>query len=96
MFDNNKDKKVELKVGPLFTKADTVRDTVTGTVFNKNNWVEVDAEVADRLLSNNMGVLITNDSDFDVEDNETSENIGDDSEVPQEGEIFEDSIIEEE
>ena len=60
---NNKDKqkedsKVEIKVSPLFTKADTVRDTVTGIIFTSSNWVEVEAKDAERLLNNTMDIFI--------------------------------------
>ena len=44
--DKQKDSKVELKVSPLFTKADTVRDTVTGITFTIGELVEVEAKDA--------------------------------------------------
>ena len=37
-------KKMKIKVSPLFTKADTVRDTVTGITFTSSSWVEVDVK----------------------------------------------------
>ena len=104
---NNKDKqkedsKVEIKVSPLFTKADTVRDTVTGITFTSSKWVEVEAKDAERLLSNNMDIFIKNtkedeaeldEADSTVEDDEAVEDIEDTIEESHEDEtIFEDSI----
>ena len=103
---NNKDKqkdnsKVEIKVSPLFTKADTVRDTVTGIIFTSSKWVEVEAKDAERLLNNNMDIFIKNEEDDEaldeadstVEDDEAVEDIEDTIEESHEDEtIFEDSI----
>jgi hypothetical protein len=104
---NNKDKqkedsKVEIKVSPLFTRADTVRDTVTGITFTSSKWVEVEAKDAERLLSNNMDIFIKNteedeaeldEADSTVEDDEAVEDIEDTIEESHEDEtIFEDSI----
>ena len=100
--DKHKDSKVELKVSPLFTKADTVRDTVTGITFTIGAWVEVEAKDAERLLNNNMNIFIVNDekgeaeldeADSTVEDDEAVEDIEDTTEESHEDEtIFEDSI----
>lgn len=102
---NNKDKqqdsKVEIKVSPLFTKADTVRDTVTGITFTSKAWVEVEAKDAERLLNNNMDIFIKNEEDKSaldeadsaVEDDEAVEDNEDTIEESHEDEtIFEDSI----
>ena len=59
---------MNIKVSPLFTKADTVRDTVTGITFTSTQWVEVDVKDGERLLSNNMDIFIADD--VEVEDNE--------------------------
>ena len=87
-------KKKNIKVSPLFTKADTVRDTVTGITFTSNSWVEVDVKDGERLLENNMDIFISDD--VEVEDNEADANIGDDTVDSSEEDIFEDIVIEEE
>jgi hypothetical protein len=78
----------------LFTKADTVRDTVTGITFTSSSWVEVDVKDGERLLENNMDIFIVDDEP--VEDNEADSNIGDDAVDSSEEDIFEDIVIEEE
>jgi hypothetical protein len=78
----------------LFTKADTVRDTVTGITFTSTQWVEVDVKDGERLLENNMDIFIVDDEP--VEDNEADSNIGDDAVDSSEEDIFEDIVIEEE
>lgn len=85
---------MKIKVSPLFTKADTVRDTVTGITFTSTQWVEVDVKDGERLLSNNMDIFIVDDEP--VEDNEADSNIGDDAVDSSEEDIFEDIVIEEE
>ena len=87
-------KKLKIKVSPLFTKADTVRDTVTGITFTSTQWVEVDVKDGKRLLENNMDIFIVDDES--VEDNEADWNIGDDAVDSSEEDIFEDIVIEEE
>ena len=85
---------MKIKVSPLFTKADTVRDTVTGITFTSTQWVEVDVKDGERLVSNNMDIFIIDDES--VEDNEADLNIGDDTVDSSEEDIFEDIVIEEE
>ena len=85
---------MKIKVSPLFTKADTVRDTVTGITFTSAQWVEVDVKDGKRLLENNMEIFIVDDEP--VEDNEADSNIGDDAVDASEEDIFEDIVIEEE
>jgi len=85
---------MKIKVSPLFTKADTVRDTVTGITFTSSSWVEVDVKDGERLLENNMDIFIVDDEP--VEDNEADSNIGDDTVDSSEEDIFEDIVIEEE
>ncbi len=87
-------KKMKIKVSPLFTKADTVRDTVTGITFTSSSWVEVDVKDGERLLSNNMDIFISDDAS--EEDNESDSNIGDDTVDSSEEDIFEDIVQEEE
>ena len=87
-------KKMKIKVSPLFTKADTVRDTVTGITFTSSSWVEVDVKDGERLLSNNMDIFIADDES--VEDNEADANIGDDNVDSLKEDIFEDIVTEEE
>lgn len=85
---------MKIKVSPLFTKADTVRDTVTGITFTSSSWVEVDVKDGERLLENNMDIFIVDDES--VEDNEADANIGYDTVDSSEEDIFEDIVIEEE
>ena len=85
---------MNIKVSPLFTKADTVRDTVTGITFTSTQWVEVDVKDGERLLANNMDIFISDD--VEVEDNEADANIGDDTADSSEEDIFEDIVQEEE
>ncbi len=87
-------KKMKIKVSPLFTKADTVRDTVTGITFTSSSWVEVDVKDGERLLSNNMDIFIADDEP--VEDNEADSNIGYDNVDSLKEDIFEDIVTEEE
>ena len=85
---------MKIKVSPLFTKADTVRDTVTGITFTSSSGVEVDVKDGERLLSNNMDIFIADD--VPVEDNEADADIGYDAVDSSEEDIFEDIVIEEE
>tara|TARA_X000000368_G_scaffold144692_1_gene114054 strand:- start:180 stop:509 length:330 start_codon:yes stop_codon:yes gene_type:complete len=87
-------KKMNIKVSPLFTKADTVRDTVTGITFTSTQWVEVDVKDGERLLENNMDIFIADD--VEVEDNEADANIDDDTVDSSNEDIFEDIVTEEE
>ena len=85
---------MKIKVSPLFTKADTVRDTVTGITFTSSSWVEVDVKDGERLLENNMDIFIADD--VSEEDNESDTNIGDDTVDSSQEDIFEDNIVIEE
>ena len=85
---------MNIKVSPLFTKADTVRDTVTGITFTSSSWVEVDVKDGERLLENNMDIFISDD--VSEEDNESDANIGDDAADTSNEDIFEDIVQEEE
>ena len=42
-------KKIQVKVNPLLLDKSTVRDTVSGIQFNHNDWVEIDADIWERL-----------------------------------------------
>ena len=84
---------MKIKVSPLFSKADTVRDTVTGLTFTSKEWVEVDVKDGERLVKNNMNIFIVDDES--VEDNEADSNIGTDTVDSSDEDIFED-ILEEE
>ena len=86
-------KTMKIKVSPLFTRADTVRDTVTGITFTSKEWVEVDVKDGERLVKNNMNIFIIDDES--VEDNEADSNIGTDTVDSSDEDIFED-ILEEE
>jgi len=85
---------MKIKVSPLFSKADTVRDTVTGLTFTSKEWVEVDVKDGERLVKNNMNIFIVDDES--VEDNEADSNIGDDTVDSSQEDIFEDIVTEEE
>jgi len=77
-------KKIEVKVNPLLLDKSTVRDTVSGILFNHNDWVEVDMDIWERLKDakykqgkSKVSVLICNDEEPDdspvEEDNEPTE-----------------------
>jgi hypothetical protein len=87
-------KKMKIKVSPLFTKAETVRDTVTGITFTTSSWVEVDVKDGERLLENNMNIFIVDDEP--VEDNEADSDMGYDAVDSLKEDIFEDIVTEEE
>ena len=85
--------KMKIKVSPLFSKANVVRDTITGITFTSKEWVEVDVKDGERLLKNNMNIFIVDEDS--VEDNEADSNIGYDTVDSSDEDIFED-ILEEE
>ena len=99
MFKNNdkqkEDSKVEIKVSPLFTKADTVRDTVTGIVFTSGAWVEAEAKDAERLLNNNMDIFIVNDEEDDTALDEADSTVEDDEAVEDNEDTIEESHVDE-
>lgn len=83
-----KNKKVEVKMNPLLNKS-VVRDTVSGILFNSEEWVEIDSDIWKRLKENryNQGgerisVLISNEEEPDdnsaEEDNESVEEVVED------------------
>ena len=69
-------------VNPLLLDKSTVRDTVSGIQFNHNDWVEIDADIWERLKDakykqgkSKVSVLICNDEEPDdspVEDDKDS------------------------
>lgn len=85
---------MKIKVSPLFTKADTVRDTVTGITFTSTQWVEVDVKDGERLVSNNMDIFIVDDQEED--DKKSFWKNGSGKVDSSKEDIFEDSILEEE
>jgi hypothetical protein len=65
-------KKIKAKVNPLLLEKTTVRDTVTGIVFNHNSWVEIDKVVWERLSEatykqgkQKISVLIADEEELD-------------------------------
>jgi len=65
-------KKIKAKVNPLLLEKTTVRDTVTGIVFNHNSWVEIDEVVWERLSEatykqgkQKISVLIADEEELD-------------------------------
>ena len=65
-------KKIKAKVNPLLLEKTTVRDTVTGIVFNHNSWVEIDKVVWERLSEatykqgkQKISVLIADEDELD-------------------------------
>lgn len=65
-------KKIKAKVNPLLLEKTTVRDTVTGIVFNHNSWVEIDKVVWERLSQatykqgkQKISVLIADEEELD-------------------------------
>jgi nitrogen regulatory protein PII-like uncharacterized protein len=84
-------KKIKAKVNPLLLEKTTVRDTVTGTVFNHNDWVEIDEVVWERLAEatykqgrTKIAVLISDTDEDELddfsaeEDNESVEEVVED------------------
>jgi len=75
-------KKIQVKVNPLLLDKSTVRDTVSNIQFNHNDWVEIDADIWERLKDakykqgkSKVSVLICNDEEPDdspVEDDKDS------------------------
>ena len=75
-------KKIQVKVNPLLLDKSTVRDTVSDIQFNHNDWVEIDADIWERLKDakykqgkTKVSVLICNDEEPDdspVEDDKDS------------------------
>jgi len=75
-------KKIQVKVNPLLLDKSTVRDTVSDIQFNHNDWVEIDADIWERLKDakykqgkSKVSVLICNDEEPDdspVEDDKDS------------------------
>lgn len=65
-------KKIKVKINPLLLEKTTVRDTVTGTVFSHNGWVEIDMAVWERLKeatykqgTQKISVLIADEEELD-------------------------------
>ena len=65
-------KKIKVKVNPLLLDKTTVRDTVSGIVFNHNSWIEVDMDIWERLKdarykqgSAKIAVLIADEEELD-------------------------------
>ena len=82
-------KKIKVKINPLLLEKTTVRDTVTGTVFGHNGWVEIDMAVWERLKeatykqgTQKVSVLIADEEELDEspaeDDNESVEEIVED------------------
>lgn len=107
MFGNKEqeNKVVKVKVNQLFGRAQ-VRDTVTGKIFTKDAWVEIESEVWDRLKENNFtlngenhSLLVLNEEVAEEQDNDASDDYVDDSDIEDDafnGSVLQDTEVEEE
>ena len=82
----NKKNKVKVKINVLLNNT-AVKDTVSGIQFNKDEWVEIDSDIWDRLKDNvyNQGgtrvkVLISDDEPEEIESVEDNEAVVEDVE----------------
>lgn len=82
----NKKNKVKAKINVLLNKT-AVKDTVSGIQFNKDEWVEIDSDIWDRLKDNvyNQGgtrvkVLISEDEPEEIESVEDNKAVVEDVE----------------
>ena len=107
MFGKNEqeNKQVKVKLNPLFDKANSARDVVTGIVFQSNEWVVVESSDWDRLKDKSWTLdgksyplLIVDEEVAEEEDNDTSDDyVGSDvEEIAENGSVLQDTEVEEE
>jgi len=108
MFGKNEQEnsKVKVKLNPLFDKANSARDVVTGIVFQSNEWVVIESSDWDRLkektwtlAGKSYPLLIEVDEEVaEEEDNDTSDDyVGSDVEdFAENGSVLQDTEVEEE
>ena len=107
MFGKNEqeNKKVNVKLNPLFNKANSARDVVSGKVFQTGQWVEIESSDWDRLKDKtwtldgkSYPLLILEEEVAEVEDNDASDDyVGSDVEdLAENGSVLQDTEVEEE
>jgi len=101
----NKEVKYEVKLHPLFNKANTARDVVSGKTFQTNNGTVIESKDWDRLKEKtwtldgkSYPLLIEADSESPVEDNEAEDAPweADVEEIAENGSVLQDTEVEEE
>lgn len=100
-----KDSKVKVKINPLFSQ-NKAKDVVTGVMFSQNEWVEIESKDWDRLKEKtwtlggkSYPLLISDEEVAEEEDNETSDDYVDGSDIEDfasEGSVLQDTEVEEE
>jgi hypothetical protein len=98
--------KVKVKLNPLFNKANSARDVVSGKVFQTGEWVEIESSDWDRLKEKSWTLdgkayplLIEVDEEVaEEEDNDASDDyVGKDIEdFALDGSVLQDTEVEEE
>lgn len=108
MFGKNEqeNKKVKVKLNPLFNKANSARDVVSGQVFQTGEWVEIESKDWDRLkdkswtLDGKAYPLLIADTEevTEEEDNDASEDYVDEDieDFADNGSVLQDTEVEEE
>ena len=108
MFGKNEqeNKNVKVKLNPLFDKANSARDVVTGIVFQSNEWVVVESSDWDRLKDKtwtldgkSYPLLIVDEEVAEEEDNDTSDDYVDNTDIEdfaENGSVLQDTEVEEE
>lgn len=108
MFGNKEqeNKKVKVKLNPLFNKANSARDVVSGQVFQTGEWVEIESKDWDRLkdkswtLDGKAYPLLIVDSEevAEEQDNDASEDYVDEDskDFADNGSVLQDTEVEEE
>ena len=100
-----KDDKVKVKIHPLFAQS-KAKDVVTGIMHSQNDWVEVESKDWDRLKEKNWTLdgknyplLIEVEEVTEEEDNDTSDDYVDESDIEDfasDGSVLQDTEVEEE
>ena len=107
MFGKNEqeNKKVKVKLNPLFDKANSARDVVTGIVFQSNEWVVIESSDWDRLKEKtwtldgkSYPLLIVDEEVAEEEDNDSSDNYVEEDieDFAENGSVLQDTEVEEE
>lgn len=108
MFGNKEqeNKKVKVKLHPLFNKANSARDVVSGTTFQTGEWVEIESKDWDRLkekswtLDGKAYPLLIADTEevAEEEDNDASEDYVEEDieDFADNGSVLQDTEVEEE
>lgn len=108
MFGNKEqeNKKVKVKLNPLFNKANSARDVVSGQVFQTGEWVEIESKDWDRLKDKSWTLdgkaypllIVDTEEVAGEQDNDAPEDyVDEDSEdFAENGSVLQDTEVEEE